>query len=91
MLKDVPDEFYNWVKTMREGMLLGFGAVEMKAKEIFEQIKDLPDRKSQALKIMELDKKLANVVFLMLDKRDYKLGIWKQLKPKFELPFKTEI
>ena len=57
--------------------------------ECYQEIKTLPTRKDQALAIKDFP--YNGIVFKMLDKKDYAESIWKMLKPKFEVPFKTEI
>jgi len=53
----------------------------------------MPTRKEQALTIMQTNdgKKVASIVFAMLDGKGYTDIIWKMLRPKYELPFKKEI
>jgi len=89
LLEKVPDEFYKWVQTTRDTLQAQFNNIEIFAKEIYAQVKDLPTRKEQAAIIIK--HAYSAVVFSMLDGKSYADIIWKQLKPQAEKPFKEDI
>jgi len=91
ILERVPDEFYKWVKNWETRLKGDYNSTQHEALIVHDHVKDLPTRKEQALRIMELNKKHASVVFSMLDNQDYSQIIWKGLKPKAEDVFKEEI
>ena len=93
LLKDIPDEFYDWVKRKQGELEVKFVDQFRKANQVFEKVKGLETRKDQAIEIMKLDKQRSGVVFSLLDGKDKRAKqlVWKELKPEYELPFKTDI
>jgi T4 RnlA family RNA ligase len=85
ILDRVPDEFYQWVKVTKESLETQFALIEAEAKAEF---KPLENRKETALYFMTC--KHPSVLFHLLDGRDYKDAIWKQLRPAYERPFANE-
>lgn len=97
MIQNVPDEFYDWVKSKVSQLTLHFAEVTRDChdayKDIYSGVADIVDdverKKSFALKVQTvLDKKCWSVLFRMYDKRDYRELVWKIVEPKFEKPFK---
>jgi RNA ligase. len=88
LLEKVPDEFFSWVETTRNTLQTQFNNIEIFAREIFNQVKDLPTRKEQATIVIK--HAYSAVTFSMLDGKSYSDTIWKQLRPEAERPFKTE-
>lgn len=88
LLQKVPDEFFQWVKTTRDTLQTQFNNIEIFAREIHTQVKDLPTRKEQAAIVVK--HAYSAVVFSMLDGKDYADIIWKQLRPQAEKPFKED-
>ncbi len=86
LLQKVPDEFFSWVKTTRDTLQAQFSNIEIFAREIYNQVKDLPTRKEQAAIVVK--HAYSAVVFSMLDDKPYSDIIWKQLKPQADKPFK---
>lgn len=82
LLDRVPDEFYSWVKKTNADLRAAYKTIEDTAKAEF---KDLGDRKETALYFMQCT--YPNILFSMLDGRDYSDAIWKMLRPKFSKPF----
>jgi T4 RnlA family RNA ligase len=83
-LDSVPDEFYNWVKDTKLELETKYHAIET---ECLQAFKDLGDRKETALYFQT--QKYPGVLFLMLDKRDYRQVIWKLIKPDYQRPFRS--
>ena len=83
IINNVPDEFYNWVKSVKSALLREYEIIESKCRL---QFKDLGDRKQNALYYQTCDH--AAILFKMLDKKDYSDMIWKLIRPKYECPFK---
>lgn len=81
-LERVPDEFYQWVKRTHAEFLDAYAKVEFKCKE---EYKVLGDRKETALYFMTCT--YPNILFAMLDAKDYAPIIWKMLRPKYSKPF----
>jgi len=85
MLKDVPDEFYNWVKKTEKNIQLEYSKLENEYLDHFDSIKRLGTRKLFA----QFSKNFMHpgILFKMLDEKDYSEIIWKLVKPKYEKPF----
>ena len=89
LLSQVPDEFYAWVSSTREGLLAQFSTIEKASRQVYEQTKHLPTRKEQAAIIRQTA--YAAPAFRMLDGKDYAELIWKQLRPLATRPFREDI
>lgn len=87
LLEKVPDEFYNWVRKTISDLNLSYTMLENEYKWIFKVLcNSTSNRKTFAE--LALKYKYPNLLFSMLDGRDYSQGIWKVLKPTWEKPFK---
>jgi RNA ligase len=82
-LKDVPDEFYDWVKTTKSALEAEYQDIESQCKANF---KDLGDRKTNAAYFLK--QPYSTVLFKMLDGQIYDYIIWKLIKPPFQKAFK---
>ena len=94
LLERVPDEFFAWVKKTKDNLEAEYNLVESLAVGHWEVVKNLPDRKAQALALSKIEPKqrvVVPIVFRLLDKKPYEEIIWRMLKPKHETPFKIEI
>ena len=86
ILIDVPDEFYKWVKIKKAQLENDFTKIEKRAKECFNKVKDINNRKEQAIYIMKNHKDISNIVFPMLDGKAIEKIIWKKIRPEYEMP-----
>jgi RNA ligase len=84
-LEHVPDEFFDWVKSVKADLEADYAAIERESQSVF---KDLGDRKATALYFQT--QKYPPILFNMLDKRDYSKTIWKRIRPTFLKAFKVE-
>lgn len=91
VLDNVPDEFYDWVRGIENKLKQGHSGILVNATQAYELVKDMPTRKEVAAKLVEYEPVVRAVVFAMLDGKAYDHIIWKNLKPKYEQPFKTEV
>jgi len=82
MLEMVPDEFYNYVRSVESELKTKYTEIEEKAKASF---KVLGDRKETALYFKTQEH--PSILFNMLDGKGYSEYIWKQIRPKFSKPF----
>ena len=90
MIELVPDEFFNWVKTIEKKLVDKFENIEMESKSIVDEaLKTCQTRKDMAGLILSATKinRASNVCFQMLDGKDYKEAIWKLIKPDALKPF----
>jgi len=83
IIEQVPDEFYDWVKSTKESLESSFRAIEQEARDAMQEF---PTRKEFAL--YAKNQKWPSIMFLMLEGRDYSQSIWKMLKPEHERPFR---
>ncbi len=84
-LEHVPDEFFDWVKSVKAELEANFAQIEAESRAVF---KDLGDRKATALYFQT--QKYPSILFNMLDKRDYSKTIWKLIRPTYLKAFKVE-
>lgn len=85
LLDRVPDEFYSWVRTTQADLLNRYQAIEEQAKSVF---RTFDTRKETAMYIMQQEH--SDVLFRILDDKDYAPTIWKKLKPEYQKPFRIE-
>ncbi len=91
LLDRVPDEFHAWLTETIADLNSQYTAIEAEAQTAFASISTAvgtTNRKAFA----ELATKtvLPQLMFLMLDGRDYSQAIWKQLRPEASMPFKEQ-
>lgn len=86
LLAVVPDEFGDWVRRERASQLAAFDSLNAQVEAAYLAAKDLPDRKSKALKILADFKQVASPAFLAIDGKPTWAAIWKQLYPEFRRP-----
>jgi RNA ligase len=82
----VPDEFYSWVKQQVSELTGKYSEIEAACKANF---RELETRKDTALYFKSQPHQ--QVLFSMLDKRDYAPVIWRLIKPEYTKPFKVEV
>jgi hypothetical protein len=90
LLKDVPDEFYDWVIDVSMELTHAYNDIAHPCASIVDYALTLPDRKQQALYITKHSKQ-AGVCFAMLDEKDFSKLIWKLVRPHGNQPFKRDI
>jgi len=91
ILDKVPDEFYNWVRSTKNDLLAQFNILEKEYQWIFKIINRVPGIENRAV-FAEYAKKYKhpNLLFNMLDGKDYSQHIWKLLYPTYSKPFKKD-
>lgn len=82
LLENVPDEFFEWVKKVESDLKKQFQAIEENCKNYY---KVLETRKETAFYFLAHPHK--DVLFNMLNEKDYTKTIWRKIKPKFVKPF----
>jgi hypothetical protein len=93
LIEKVPDEFFKWVSDVSTKLLDRYDEIADKAEGIFQEVKNLPTRKDQALAIQKLSPELSGIVFCLLDKEGKRGAaiIWKMIRPHGKSIFKTDI
>ncbi|MFN8354805.1 MAG: RNA ligase [Spirosomataceae bacterium] len=81
-LKDVPDEFYEWVKTIVAKLKAEYQAIEDECKVAYKPFETRKEAADYFLK-----QKYPMILFKMLDNRPYDYIIWKLIRPKFQKAF----
>lgn len=89
LLDNVPDEFFDWVRQTKKDFQVEFEHILRLCMTVFNQVKDLETRKEQAMVLQKF--KYKAMVFKMLDGKDIKDLIWKELYPPHITPFKKDI
>jgi hypothetical protein len=92
MLKDVPDEFYDWVHGMERSLWDRYHQVESLYTDLVAGIAEYStDQKDFALRVMSLDDVNHGLMFAIYKSNIEKARqlIWKMIKPEYEKPFNT--
>jgi hypothetical protein len=80
-LKDmVPDEFFQWMKTVEAKLETEFSKIEKRALKVYSEVNLSDDRKTQAEFIKT--RPHSDIVFSMLDGKPYTERIWKMIYPE---------
>lgn len=91
ILDKVPDEFYNWVKDTKEELLNQYNFLEKEYQWIFKIINRAYGVEKRAV-FAEYAKryKHPNILFNMLDGKNYSEQIWKLIYPQYIKPFNKD-
>lgn len=89
-LADVPDEMFNWIKSVEGRLQAQVDAIESDAYAAVKEAEELPTRKEQA-EVITKGTKYPGVAFAMLDKKDWEAIAWKMVRPKGGKTFKVDI
>lgn len=84
LMKDAPDEVYNWIKTWAKHFDNKASFIETEAKKHYDIIKNYGSRKEQALYLQAKAHQYLPIVFAMIDKKDYRQRVFKLIQPKPE-------
>ena len=84
ILNNVPDEFYDSVRKVKEDLLTQYSDIEQAALAAFESLRGCEDRKTFANVANRDFANWASLLFSMLDGKDYSAKIWNMIKPDFE-------
>lgn len=87
LLEMVPDEFYEWVRKTVNDLNTSYLMLENEYKWIFKVLNSSTSNRKTFAEFA-LRYKYPNLLFSMLDGRDYSQAIWKILRPTWEKPFR---
>lgn len=90
LLEKVPDEFFNWVKRVQTDLMEKFTVIEKDARNAVALSIEDETRKEKAITITS-NTKYQGVAFSILDNKDYKIVIWRLIRPHGQNAYKTEI
>ena len=82
LVEKVPDEFFNYVKKTAEELIYKFKVILSECEEVD---KEFETRKEMAQYFKQ--QKYPNILFSMVDEKDYRKEIWKLIRPKYSKPF----
>lgn len=91
IIKDVPDEFYDKVKSYVKELRYFYYLIEEEAGKLFDYTmygkyndeEPITDKKEFAIWVQKQKKHLQPILYKMFDKKDYSHYIWKLIKPQF--------
>ena len=92
LLKEVPDEFYDKIKSYEKDLRYTHFSISEDAGKRFDYFmygkyndkEPLTDKKEYAMWVLKQPQHLQPILFRMFDKKEYSSYIWKLIKPKFE-------
>ena len=92
ILKDVPDEFYDKIKTYVQHLKYGYFQISEDAGKKFDGMmygkyndkEPITDRKEFAEWVFTQPKHMSGILFRMFDKKDYSEIIWNLIRPEFK-------
>ena len=90
LLNDVPDEFYDWINEIINGLRHEFNTIESFAKSVYDRVNGLPRAEiaNQLLRgASDKEKEVATIVFAIMDGKNYDDRIWKMIRPTYQKPF----
>lgn len=91
ILDKVPDEFYNWVKDTKEELLNQYNFLEKEYQWIFKIINRAYGVEKRAVFVEYAKRyKHPNILFNMLDGKNYSEQIWKLIYPQYIKPFNKD-
>lgn len=93
ILDRVPDEFYNYVKKIKEDLLAQFSDIEIRAIDCFisRPVDIIRSGNRKEFALWAQTQKYPTLLFNILDEKKLAPAIWKMIKPKYEKPFKEDI
>lgn len=91
LLDRVPDEFYYWVESTIKNLKGEYEFIRTRAIITAFFARKYTTRKEQALFIIKNQPNISEIVFAMLDKKEFSTLIWEKIKPRHKVPFKEEI
>ena len=89
LLKDVPDEFFDKIKTYVKKLRYQKMAITEHAGKLFDSYYesydgDLPEKAKYAQWVLKMEKHLQPILFRMYDRKEYDSYVWKLIKPEFK-------
>ena len=92
IIERVPDEFYDWVKQVKDGLEKKHYELMLEANNLAIQTHAM-ERKDAAEIILKRGNPISGATFAILDGKQAQAeqAIWKAIKPTFERPFKKDI
>lgn len=90
-LKDVPDEFYDWIKQEECKIRLNFENLKLKILQEFYNINEMQFKTDKEFALYVKDyTRYPSCMFSLRNNKSIKNYIWKNIKPELRYPFKDE-
>lgn len=90
MLDTVPDEFYKWVQDVSADLWDKYWDIEAAALIDFQGLVHLAEDSRKAFALEATKTPYPDLLFSLLDGKDYSASIWKRIRPEATLPFREE-
>lgn len=89
LLKDVPDEFFDKIKSYVKTLRYQKMVITEHAGKLFDSYYesydgDLPEKAKYAQWVLKMEKHLHPILFRMYDNKEYDSYVWKLIKPEFK-------
>jgi hypothetical protein len=86
---DIPDEFYEWIQSVEDKILLELENITVRHQEEYEKLKHLTNKKDFAMAVLanQNPEIFSGYLFSLNEGRDIRETILNRLKPEYELPF----
>jgi len=96
LIERVPDEFYDWVKKTKENLESRYYEMLKSAREVITvaglEVGNPDAPRAEWAKVIKMARRdVQPIAFALLSGKDPSQAIWRQLKPKYERPFKRDI
>ncbi len=92
IIEKVPDEFYEWVKQVKEELEVKHSAVMQEAAALAVKVQGMV-RKDAAAIILKEDRTVSAAAFALMDGKQShaEQAVWRALQPAFERPFMKDL
>lgn len=90
LIDRVPDEFVDWVRATELALRTDYLQIEYAAKSAFQENVHLAAVSRKEFALWATTTPYADILFAMLDERDFAPLIWKRIKPEPTKPFREE-
>jgi len=89
ILKDVPDEFFDRIKSYVKELSYKKMTITEHAGKLFDSYYesydgDLPEKSKYAQWVLKMDRHLQPILFKMYDRKDYQDYVWRLIKPEYK-------
>lgn len=93
LLERVPDEFNDWLRKTIHDLQVAYDDIDTAAKNEYASVQarleDKNDRKAFAM--LANQSRYRDILFAMLDQKEYAERIWRRIQPDFRRPFKEVV
>jgi len=91
LLNKVPDEFFNWVRSVQEKLKEQYISIYDDAFRAYYTAQGVTDNRKDQAEIIKKMTRYTGVAFSILDDKNPSLAIWRIIRPKGQSGFKNDI